>query len=81
MQLICHADVPDYTAWKAAFDSDVENIEAAGLSTLQIWRGADNPAKVIVLFEVHERTRAKAWLDKRSALGTGFATAEFVETA
>ena len=81
MQLICHADVPDYTAWKAAFDAEVENIEAAGLSTLQIWRNADQPSRVVVLFEVHDRGRVQTWLSKQNALGTGFSSTEFVETA
>lgn len=80
MQLICHADAADYTAWKQGFDAEAENIDAAGLSTLQIWRGADQSSRIVVLFEVHDRARAEAWLGKSAAFGRGY-TSEFLETA
>lgn len=77
-QLLIQTSVPDYAAWKAAFDAEAENIAAASLNTLQIWK-ADGGA-VLVLFEVANRKNAQAWLDKQTALGHGI-QAQFLETA
>lgn len=77
-QLLIQTSAPDYAAWKAAFDAEAENIAAASLSTLQIWKGDQNA--VLVLFEVANRRNAQSWLDKQQALGHGY-TAQFLETA
>jgi hypothetical protein len=77
MQLLIQTATPDYTAWKAAFDAEGENIADAGLSTLQIWKGEG--AAILVLFEVANRKRAEDWLTKQSALGHGL-TAQFLQT-
>lgn len=77
-QLLLQTSAPDYAAWKAAFDAEAENIAAASLNTLQIWKGDQNA--VLVLFEVANRKNAEAWLAKQSALGHGY-TAQFLETA
>lgn len=79
MQLILEFAAPDYAAWKSAFDAQFESIDNAGLSTLQIWRAADEP-KVLVLFEVHNRKNAEAWLARERAFA-GAARTTFVETA
>lgn len=78
MQLILDAPAPDYAAWKAGFDAQAENIANAGLNTLQIWRAADEP-RALVLFEVHNRKKAEAWLALQQAFGAGARTT-FVET-
>ncbi|MBN8632518.1 MAG: hypothetical protein J0L76_16895 [Rhodobacterales bacterium] len=77
-QLLIQTSAPDYTAWKAAFDAEGENIAAASLNTLQIWKG--DAGAVLVLFEVADRKNAQAWLDKQSAFGRGY-RAQFLETA
>jgi hypothetical protein len=79
LQLILDSAAPDYAQWKAGFDARSEAIADAGLDTLQIWRAADAP-RVLVLFEVHDRARAEAWLGKERAFGAD-ARATFVETA
>ena len=78
MQLLIQTTAPDYAAWKAAFDAEAENIAAASLNTLQIWKGDANA--ILVLFEVQNRKNAQAWLDKQQALGHGY-TAQFLQTA
>ncbi len=78
MQLILQSPAPDYPSWKTAFDSTAEARRDAGLSLLQLWRDADQPA-VFALFEVTDRKRAQKWLAKEAALGAT-ATAHFVET-
>lgn len=77
-QLLIQTQAPDYAAWKAAFDAEAENIAAASLSTLQIWKGDQNA--ILVLFEVHDRKNAEAWLAKQSALGHPY-QAQFLQTA
>ena len=77
-QPLIQTSAPDYAAWKAAFDAEAENIAAASLNTLQIWKGDTNA--VLVLFEVANRKNAQAWLDKQAAFGRGL-TAQFLETA
>jgi hypothetical protein len=77
-QLLIQTSAPDYATWKAAFDAEAENIAAASLNTLQIWMGDQNA--ILVLFEVHNRKNAEAWLAKQSALGHSLA-AQFLQTA
>jgi len=77
-QLLIQTSAPDYAAWKSAFDAEAENIAAASLTPLQIWKGDANA--ILVLFEVANRKNAQAWLDKQSAFGRGY-QAQFLETA
>lgn len=78
MQLLIQTQAPDYTAWKSAFDAEAENIDNAGLNTLQIWK-AEGGA-VLVLFEVANRKKAEEWLAKQSAFGHGLSP-QFLQTA
>lgn len=80
MQMLCQIETSGFDAWKANFDADTENRSAAGLTVLQIWRDADAPAKVAVLFEITDRARAQGWLDTASGLGRG-GSAQFLKTA
>ncbi|MES2665930.1 MAG: hypothetical protein V4712_07505 [Pseudomonadota bacterium] len=80
MQLILHLTTPSYDTWKTAFDADAENRAAAGLTMMQIWRGADDAGEVTVLFSVSDRKRAQDWLDKEAGFGRT-ATAHFLKTA
>ena len=80
MQLLAQIDPPDPAAWKAGFDAEAENIANAGLGLLQLWRSLDNPGRTLLLFEVRDRKRAQAWLDKQAGLGRALTT-EFMETA
>lgn len=77
-QLLIQTTAPDYAAWKAAFDAEAENIAAASLTPLQIWKGDQN--SILVLFEVANRKNAESWLDKQRALGHSY-TAQFLQTA
>ena len=59
MQLLVHHQIEDYDAWREAFDDDSEDRTQAGLSLMQIWR-EDGAAAVWLLYEVHDRDRARA---------------------
>jgi hypothetical protein len=80
MQLLIDYTTASFPAWKAEFDADAENRMQAGLTLLQMWREADNPNAVACLFEVNDRARAQAWLDKEAGFGAAF-PARFLKTA
>jgi hypothetical protein len=80
MQLLVTFTAPDYAAWQSAFDGHAEDRGQAGLTLLQIWRDADDPAAVLCLFEVNDRPRAQGWLDKEAGFGSAF-TARFLRLA
>jgi len=67
--------VKDFTKWKPAFDADKSARQAAGLKELNLWRNADEPHEVILLFEVADLAKAKAFAasvemrDKMTASG------------
>ena len=71
MQLICRNDTSDFDAWKSDFDGDAEGRRNAGLSVLQIWRAADTPSRVFVLYDVNDRDRAASYLDQLQAKAGG----------
>lgn len=80
MQLLIDLTTTDFAAWKREFDADAENRMHAGLTLLQMWRGADEPNGVACLFEVNDRKRAQDWLDKEAGFGAAV-TARFLNTA
>ena len=80
MQLICEIDTAGFDAWKTGFDDRTEARDQAGLTMLQMWRDADDGGRAVILFEVHDRARAEAWLKTESALH-GPVTGRFVRTA
>ena len=43
--------VHDYVRWRAVFDADAAGREAAGCRGARIFRAADDPEEVVVLFE------------------------------
>ena len=43
--------VRDYDKWMAAFDEDTDNRAASGSRGARIFRSADDPSEVMVLFE------------------------------
>jgi heme-degrading monooxygenase HmoA len=43
--------VADYARWKPIFDADWANREIAGSQGGQLWRSADDPNEVVMLFE------------------------------
>ena len=43
--------VRDYAHWREVFDADTENREAAGCRGARIFRNAEDPEEVVVLFE------------------------------
>ncbi len=64
---------------RSAFDADAENRSNAGVSLLQLWRG--NGDTHWALFDVNDAAKARAWLEKTTALDHGPTESHFLETA
>ena len=52
--------VPDYAAWKAAFDSDPIGRERSGVRRYRILRAIDDPSHVMVDLESDSASEAEA---------------------
>ena len=52
-------DVPDYDAWKAAFDNDPLGREQAGVRRHRISRAVDDPSHVMIDLELDTREQAE----------------------
>jgi heme-degrading monooxygenase HmoA len=44
-------EVRDYDRWREVFDADADGRRAAGCRGARVFRNAENPAEVVVLFE------------------------------
>ncbi len=54
--------VPDYDAWKAAFDADVLGREKSGVRRYRILRATDDPNYVMIDLEFDNSDEAEAFL-------------------
>jgi hypothetical protein len=61
-KMVVSFEVRDYAAWRPVFDAAAPQREAEGLTNPRIYRDADRPQAVLVLFEVADRSRARHWL-------------------
>ncbi len=51
--------VRDYDRWRAVFDADATDREATGCRGSRVFRNADDPEEVVVLFEWDTLERAR----------------------
>ncbi len=77
--LLVTLDTPDYSEWKSAYDAHSEARDQVGLTQMQIWRDVDAPGRVVILFQVADKARAKKWLLERASLGDTIA-GQFLNT-
>ena len=54
--------VADFPAWKRVFDSHAAAQRAAGLRVRHVLRGRDDPAEVVLLFDVEDVERATGFV-------------------
>lgn len=54
--------VPDYGAWKQAFDSDPVGREEVGVRRYQVFRAVDDPNLVMIDLDFDTRESAEAFL-------------------
>ena len=76
MQLLTETTAADFAAFKSDFDGEAEARMQAGLTLLQMWREAEDPSKILCLFEVNDATRAAGWLTRARRF-----TGRFLNTA
>lgn len=79
MNLLIHLTPADYDAWKRDFDANAETRMQAGLTLMQLWR-ATQGNEITALFDVNDRARAQAWIDRETATGPAI-EARFLKTA
>ncbi len=56
--------VPDYQAWKSAFDSDPVGRQRAGVRSHRVMRAVDDPAYVLIDLEFASAGEAQAMLER-----------------
>jgi hypothetical protein len=57
--MIVHHSVRDYGPWRAAFDAHEPVRTAAGLTNGRVYRSADDPNDLLLLFDTADRGRAE----------------------
>ncbi|MBC6982552.1 cyclase [Caulobacter sp. 17J80-11] len=70
-QMVIHHKVKDYDAWRPGYDNHAPSRKAAGISGGEVFRKADDPNDVVILFEVADEAQARSWAqsdDLRSAM-------------
>jgi hypothetical protein len=60
--LLVRHKVVDFDRWKAVFDGHAEAQRAAGLTVTHVMRNVADPGEVVLLFEVEDVARAKAFV-------------------
>ena len=63
--------VPNFEAWKRAFDSDPIARQASGVRGYRIYRAVETPNFVVIDLEFSALTEAQAFLEKLRALWAG----------
>jgi hypothetical protein len=53
--------VQDFDKWKPAYDAHQQARAAAGLQDLHLWHNIDEPNEIVLLFEVADVEKAKAF--------------------
>jgi hypothetical protein len=60
--LTIHHKVKDYTAWRAGYDGQEKSRLSAGITNGRVFRRAEDPNDVVVLQDVADVTKARAWV-------------------
>jgi len=64
--VICRHKVKDFTSWKKSYDAFAGARIAAGLTNGRVTRSADDPSELVLLFDVANLDRAKAFSSSES---------------
>ena len=59
--MVVHHEVANYAMWRPAFDADVPNQLAAGLTNGHVYQSADDPNNVTIIFDMADVAKAKAF--------------------
>jgi len=59
--MIVRHSVRDYAAWRPVYDAHEAARTAAGLTNGRVYRSAEDPNDILILFDVAARQRAEAF--------------------
>ena len=59
--VLVRSKVQDFAKWKVKYDEHLSVRKAAGLTERYLFRNADNPNEVILLFETNDLDKARAF--------------------
>ena len=57
--------VQDFRQWKPAYDAHQQDRAAAGLKDLHLWHNIDEPDEIVLLFEISDVEKAKAFVESK----------------
>jgi hypothetical protein len=60
--LTIHIKVKDYSTWRSAYDGRELGRVSAGISNGRVFRGVEDPNDVVILQDVANAARARAWV-------------------
>jgi len=61
--LLVHHHVRNYDAWRSVYDQHEPVRTSAGLSHGRVFRAADDPNDLVLLFDVADKERARAFAE------------------
>jgi hypothetical protein len=59
--MIIRHKVADFGKWKIAYEDHGPVRQAADLKDMHLWRNADDPNEIIILFEASDLTKARSF--------------------
>jgi len=59
--MIIHHMVRDYSAWRPGYDAHEPSRVGAGITNGRVYRKAEDPNDLVLLFDVADVAKAKAW--------------------
>lgn len=62
LAMVVEFTVRDYAAWRPVFDAADPQRVRAGVTAPQVFRDADSPNRMLVLFKVANRTKGDTWM-------------------
>ena len=60
--LTVHFKVKDFNAWRTGYNGNEKGRVSAGMTNGKVFRSADDPNEVVVLQDVSDVAKARAWL-------------------
>jgi hypothetical protein len=60
--MIVTFSIKDYNSWRTVFDAVAPERAKDGVSEGEVYRSADNPSDLLVVFHVANEKRARAWM-------------------
>jgi hypothetical protein len=60
--MVVEFSVKDFAAWRPEFDVAAPARAKVGITNARVFRDADKPEHLLVLFDVANRDKAKAWM-------------------